>query len=185
MKALENPGLRADVRLTHLDPGCAGRMYRWMTDPDISSNLGLQVEPSLEKTQEWIAKAEREPGIRAFAILLNDVHVGNVVLDQIDTYLGKARFSIYIGEPSARSGGVGSTATLLALTTGFRELRLYKVWLTVHCCNDRAIKTYLRLGFQLEGVLRGEFLLGGRRLSAWYMSILSDEFLAMLESYGL
>ena len=40
-----------------------------------------------------------DDSIEAFAIVSGEKHIGNVVLDQIDRYHGKARFSIYIGEP--------------------------------------------------------------------------------------
>jgi RimJ/RimL family protein N-acetyltransferase len=168
--------VRRDVRLEPLGQCHAEDVYRWMTDPIISANIGLRTDPSLPKTREWIAKATQDPTIRAFAVLWNGVHVGNAVLDQIDAYLSKARFSIYIGEAHARASGIGTTGTFLILQVAFRELGLYKVWLTVHSRNDRAIKAYSRVGFQLEGILRGEFLLNGERLSVWYMSIVVEEF---------
>ena len=169
---------RDDVTLGPLLPDCAERMFRWMSDPAVSGNVGLRTAASLERTLAWIEDAARDPTMRAFAILLAGRHVGNVVLDRIDTRLGTARFSIYIGEPEARAIGVGFTATGLALKTAFHELGLYKVWLTVHNRNARAIQTYLNAGFRTEGVLRGEFLLDGARLDACYMGILACEFTA-------
>lgn len=179
MRAHESLHLRADVRLADLSLECAPRMYAWMEDPEVRSNIGLRGEPSLEKTRNWITNTSNNTTIRAFAILLDNTHVGNVVLDQIDTHLSKARFSIYIGDRSVRAQGVGSTATYLALKTAFRELWLHKVWLTVHARNTRAIRAYTRVGFQLEGILRGEYILDGERLPAWYMGILAGEFEAI------
>lgn len=167
---------RGDVELVGLGPEHAEAMYRWMCDPAVAENLGLRREPSPERTRAWIAAASEDEGTRPWAVLLGGTHVGNVVLDRIDTYLGTARMSVYVGEPEARGQGVGTSAVFLALRDGFEELGLHKVYLTVHARNGPAIAAYVRLGFQVEGVLRDEFRLGGSRVPALYMGLLRGEF---------
>ncbi len=168
--------LRTDITLAPLTLGHARAMLRWMCDPSVSQNVGLRTEPTLDKTVAWIQNALMDDSICPFAILLSEEHVGNVVLDRIDRYLASARFSIYIGEPSARHSGVGRTAAFLALQEGFQGLQLRKIWLTVHARNFAALHTYTNLGFTLEGVLRDEFRLNGDRVPALYMGLLRDEF---------
>jgi RimJ/RimL family protein N-acetyltransferase len=168
--------LREDVRLTPLAPEHAANMLRWMQDPVVRKNIGLRSEPTLRKTREWIARALRDTSVAAFAIVLDGRHVGNVILDRRDDYLSSMRLSVYVGEPDARSAGVGSTAIHQALCHAFRNQALHKVWLTVHARNDQALKAYERLGFVIEGVLRDEFLLDGERVPALYMGLLRDEF---------
>jgi RimJ/RimL family protein N-acetyltransferase len=171
--------LREDIALKRLGEDCAPAMYRWMCDPEVAGNIGLTREPSLESTLAWIELQRTDASIEAFGILAGDEHIGNVVLDQIDRYHGKARFSIYLGEAPTRARGAGTTAGYLALEWGFRELGLEKIWLTVHERNEIAIRSYERLGFVREGLLRGEFLLDGERLPLVYMGILRDEFLRL------
>jgi RimJ/RimL family protein N-acetyltransferase len=168
--------LRTDVQLASLSPEAADRMYGWFQDPELCLSLGLRTEPSLEKTKEWISFASSDASICARAILLDNAHVGNVVLDQIDTYLAKARFSIYVGDAAVRTQGIGSTATYLMLRIAFCDLKLNKVWLTAHARNTRALQAYARVGFQLEGLLRDECKINGERLAAWYMGILATDF---------
>jgi RimJ/RimL family protein N-acetyltransferase len=168
--------LRSDVKLALLSPDHASAMFRWMCDAFVIENIGLRSKPSLEKTSVWIAKALSDESIRAYAIHLGDQHVGNVVLDQIDRWLDIARISIYVGEPHARGAGVGRTALYLALEQAFNALNLHKVRLTVHARNLIAFNSYQALGFQVEGVLRDEFVLHGERLAAFYMGLLADEF---------
>jgi RimJ/RimL family protein N-acetyltransferase len=151
-------------------------MYEWMCDPEVRDNIGLQKEPSLERTLAWITSALHNDSMRPFAVLLDGRHVGNIILDRMDPYLSTARLSVYIGEPSARGSGVGLTAIYLALQEGFETLRLHKIWLTVHARNVLAIRTYVALGFALEGILRDEFRLRGERLAAFYMGLLAEEF---------
>lgn len=168
--------LRRDVHLETINPGNAELMYQWMLDPDISQNLGLRNQPSLERTRQWITRALDDPAVHPYAVLLNEQHVGNVILDRLDDYLQSARLSVYIGETQARGCGVGTTGIYLVMHEGFHQFGLNKIWLTVHSQNIAAINAYLRLGFQLEGILRDEFLMKSERISAFYMGILLEDF---------
>lgn len=167
--------LRSDVKVVPLALAHAPNMFRWMCDPVIRKNIGLRSEPSLERTEAWIKNALQDPTMCPFAVLLDNQHVGNVVLDRIDSYLASARLSVYIGEPSARRAGVGLTAVYRALLEGFQNLSLHKIWLTVHCQNYAAIHMYTKLGFTLEGILRDEFWLDGQRVNVLYMGLLHDD----------
>ena len=150
-------------------------MYRWMCDPAVRDNVGLRSEPSLGRTQLWIEQATHDPTVAPFAVELDRVHIGNVVLDRIDNHLATCRLSIYVGESSARGKGAGQAAVRQAGEHAFEKLGLNKVWLTVHVHNAAAIAAYVAAGFAVEGILRDEFVLRGKRCAAFYMSILSSE----------
>jgi RimJ/RimL family protein N-acetyltransferase len=106
---------------------------------------------------------------------LDGVHVGNVVLDRIDTHLATCRLSIYVGASEARGKGVGRAAVERAVEHAFGMLGLNKVWLTVHVHNAPAIAAYVAAGFAVEGILRDEFVLRGKRCAAFTMSVLKQE----------
>lgn len=169
-------GLRSDVSLAPLRSEHADAMLRWMRDPEISRNIGLRTEPTIEKTRAWIERALSDEAYCPFAILHGGAHVGNVILDRMDRYLATARLSIYVGEPASRKAGVGYSAVCLAVEEAFGRLDLRKVWLTVHALNAGAVRLYGRVGFSVEGVLREEFLLDGRRLDVLYMGLLRKDW---------
>ncbi len=151
-------------------------MLQWVSNPHIRTNLGLVNEPDMEKTCGWISRANESTEVRAIAIELDGIHVGNVVLDQIDSVNSAARLSIYIGEPFARGRGVGVKSVMHALRVAFSDLNLSKVWLKVHCQNTTAIATYVKCGFAVEGVLRRDFNLLGKLVDCFYMGILAEEY---------
>jgi RimJ/RimL family protein N-acetyltransferase len=161
------------VSLTRLRTEHAPAIVRWLRDPTVSANLGLRARPTLARTRAFIADTTGDH--RARAILVDGRHVGNVVLDQIDRRIGKARLHIYVGEPDARGRGVGRRAVGLAVALAFEALGLHKVWLTVHARNRAAIRAYRAAGFAIEGVHRGEFLLNGERVDELYMGMLRPD----------
>ena len=147
-------------------------IVRWLRDPVVSANLGLRSKPTRARTRAFVSAAAKDDEVCARAILLDRRHVGNVVLDQIDRHIGKARLHIYVGEADARGHGVGRRAVELALDLAWGELDLHKVWLTVHERNTAAVRAYEAVGFRVEGTHRGEFLLDGERLDELYMGVL-------------
>jgi RimJ/RimL family protein N-acetyltransferase len=154
----------------------AARMLKWVSHPEIRTNLGLLNEPDLDKTLAWISTASHSKEVRAFAIEFDGIHVGNVVLDLINSINSSARLSIYIGESSARGRGIGVHSVNHALRVAFCDLKLNKVWLRVHCQNVAAISVYIKCGFAVEGVLRREFAVRGGLIDCLHMGILAEEF---------
>lgn len=171
--------LRDDVALGRLSLAHADQNLEWLKDHELASNIGLRSTPTLAKTRSFIERATTDTDMIARAIYVGVAHVGNVVLDQRDSYLQIARFSIYLGDPAARGSGVGLTATFRILEEGFGSADLHKIWLVVHPENVRAQRTYERVGFRVEGRHRDEFRLGSRRLDAIYMGILAADFAAL------
>jgi RimJ/RimL family protein N-acetyltransferase len=90
-----------------------------------------------------------------------------------DTWLG-----ISIGERDYWGKGYGSEAVRLAVQYAFLELNLRRVSLGLHAYNERALKAYEKVGFKLEGCMRGEGLRDGVRYDSLWMGILREEWLA-------
>jgi RimJ/RimL family protein N-acetyltransferase len=168
--------LLPNVRVTRLRPDHAEAMFAWMQDPEVSRNLGLRNEPSIEKTRGWITRALEDSQTCAFAIELDGRHIGNVVFDHIDRYLSNARLSVYIGDIKARGTGAGFTGMYLAIREAFVNLGLNKIWLIVHTQNTRAIAAYVKLGFQVEGLIRDDFRLDGQLVPTFHMGLLRRDF---------
>jgi RimJ/RimL family protein N-acetyltransferase len=171
--------LRSDVSLRPLTEEAAPRMFAWMQQPAVAEGIGLTRTPSLERTLSWILSARQNETVRAWMVQIDGDHVGNVVLDQIEAQAATGRLSVYLGSAEARHKGIGTTAIYRALEYAFSTENLYKVWLTVHAENAAAIAAYRKLGFQIEGTLRGAFVVNARRLDALYMGLLAQEFLSL------
>jgi diamine N-acetyltransferase len=166
------------VRLAPLERRHLDRTLAWVSEPRLARDLGLRGAASPEATEAWFERVQADGGSRPFAILLDEAHVGNVVLDQVDPRVGSARLHIYVGAPESRGRGVGRRALVLVLEHAFEALDLNKVWLTAHAANAPALALYQAVGFRIEGELREEFRLDDRLVSSFRLGILRRDWRA-------
>ena len=105
-----------------------------------------------------------------------DQFIGTVWLKGVNLVDGNAELAIFMDRDHIGSG-YGSDAQRAILNFGFLNLGLQRVWLTAYTANERAIRSYERLGFRHEGRLRQSWR-GPRGLEdTVLMAILRDEWL--------
>jgi RimJ/RimL family protein N-acetyltransferase len=102
--------------------------------------------------------------------------IGRIEFERLDERNRSAELMILIGEPDALGRGFGRDAVRALLTYLFRDRNLYRVELTVLPDNKRAIRSYQRSGFSIEGTLRDHRFVDGRYVDELQMSILRHEF---------
>jgi RimJ/RimL family protein N-acetyltransferase len=164
------------------------RCHEWMNDEDLTGTLAMRYPMSLAREADWVERATRgqDPSELTFAICLGDGdrHIGNCGLVQIDRDNRTAAFGIFIGEKDCRGRGLGEEAVRLLCRWAFDELDLHKIRLDVYATNPGAEKTYERVGFRREGILRGETYRRGRRIDVIRMGLLRAELLSPARRAG-
>jgi RimJ/RimL family protein N-acetyltransferase len=121
-----------------------------------------------------------EPDRRSFAILLDDVHVGNVGLKHVNLRHKTSECFIEVGEVEARRRGVALAAMAQLLDLAFDGLRLESVRLGVFEFNAAAIGLYQKLGFVPAG-RQGDHYSDGRR---WSVNAMRIDALAWYRARG-
>ncbi|UQZ90951.1 spermidine N1-acetyltransferase [Deltaproteobacteria bacterium Smac51] len=114
---------------------------------------------------------------RRFIISKGSENIGLVELMEIQQIHRNAEFQIIIS-PEYQGRGYAAPAARLAIEYSFAVLNLYKLYLLVAKENERAIHIYKKLGFESEGVLKGEFYINGRYRDVIRMAIFRDDYLA-------
>ena len=160
----------------------AEALARWDVDSEYMRQLdsGPQVPGRARKIKEAIEKEQSEdPNTIAFSVrsLADDRFIGFVAFDGINWQHGETFVAIGIGDPAYRGNGYGTDAMRVMLRYGFMELNLNRIQLDAFSYNERAIKSYLKAGFVMEGRQRGMLLRNGQRWDFVYMSVLRDEWL--------
>jgi len=169
------------VRLAALDPDkdvetIAGwsydAEYRRLLDSDPARpERAAPIKADLER------RAERDNSA-GFAIraLDGDKLIGFVNLWIANWASGEAFVGIGIGERAYWGKGYGTDAMRLALRFAFHELNLERVSLEAFAYNTRAIRSYEKAGFRLEGVQREWARRDGQRWDVVSMGVLRGEW---------
>jgi len=159
-------------------------LARWDMDSEYLRQLDSRphLPNRAKKIREAIEKQQSEdPNTIELSVrtLADDNLIGFVAFDGINWQHGDTFVGIGIGDPAYRDNGYGTDAMRVMLRYGFSELNLQRIQLNVFSYNERAIKSYLKTGFVMEGRMRGMLLRDGRRWDLVYMSVLRDEWMTM------
>jgi len=87
-----------------------------------------------------------------------------------------AMVGIGIGDRDFWGKGYGTDAMRLCLQYAFTELNLHRVSLGLHEYNPRALRSYEKAGFRLEGRTRKDLAREGTRFDSFWMGILREEW---------
>lgn len=155
---------------------------RWFSDAEVTRNLGARAPLSMPLEERWFEQMLGEQGKSQyhFVICLLDGGraIGTIGFHHVDFENGNAEFGITIGEKDEQNKGYGTDALNALCDFGFGALRLERIDLHVYAANDRAMRSYQKAGFSLEGTLRRAQFQEGRFLDVNRMALLRDEWLA-------
>lgn len=167
-----------NLYLRPLERADAPRVTPWLNDPEVRRTLAVHRPINLQSEEEFIAKVYQSEHDLVLGIVLNegDTFIGVTGLHQMDFTNRHASFGIALGNKSVWNHGYGTEATALMVQYAFDTLNMNRVWLRVFEYNVAGIKTYEKVGFQREGVLRQEVYREGRYWDAIVMAILRGEW---------
>lgn len=178
--------LGTQVRLRPLERRDLPLTVRWFLHPDTRAMVARSVPPSLVAQERWfdhvtksgteyifVIEALREPG----DLDAEGVPVGVCGLHEISWQHRGAVVGIVLGE-EARGHGLGTEAMYLLCRHAQRDLGLHRIQLEVRPENQRAVKSYERLGFVREGVRRQALFKDGAWVDVILMSVVGDELQA-------
>jgi len=180
---------RDRVQLVPLSPAHVDHIMGWVNDREVVGNLATFAGKPLSRDDElaYIARMQASHEDRVFSIFSSSSsadgarYLGQCGIHQIFRRSGVGRVSIVVADRAEQGRGVGSAALARLLDTGFAPASeggegLHKLWLMCFATNERARRTYARLGCVQEGLLRDEY----RHEDRWHdmvrMSVLASEW---------
>ncbi len=174
------------VRLRALEKGDVAKFYDWVNDPEVTAGLTLYLPMSTLDEEKWFDSVQQRPQEqRPFSIEIREEEgwklVGNCSFFDLDRVALAGEVGIMIGDKSAWGQGYGTETMELLLRHGFETLNLNRVCLRVYADNVRAIRTYEKAGFVLEGRMRQAVYKRGKYQDVLMMSVLRQEWYARQE----
>lgn len=154
---------------------------RWLNDPEVRAGLAMYLPISLANEEKWFqSMLERPQDEHPLCIECQQDDgwklIGNCGFFEVQPIARSAEFGIMIGEKSYWNKGFGTEAVQLLLKLGFETLNLNRIFLRVFETNPRAIRSYEKAGFVLEGRHRQAHYLDGKFVDVIHMGILRSEW---------
>ncbi len=168
------------IELRHHTPTNLPTVLRWYADPEIARLTRYSTRPMpTDEVERFFQSRMLSAESVAYGIHLRPSGrlVGLTTFSSLDPENGSVLFHITIGERDAWGQGYGTEAAQLMLWLAFERIGLRRVGLTVFSFNERAIRSYQKAGFRVEGRLREAIARDGRHWDEVQMGILRDEWL--------
>lgn len=160
-------------------------------DVELISNLGKEEEVQINLTtkvpapmplgvdQRWYEEYIKEynEDFTQFVIeKLDRTVIGKCGTGGVDWKNACTTVWIFIGNPENRGKGYGTEALSLLVDFIFQEMNMNRIQLLVFDFNKRAIGSYEKVGFVLEGIYKQELFRLGQYQNVYQMSILKREY---------
>lgn len=173
------------IRLRAVEREDVQKFHEWVNDPEVTRGLVLNMPMSMRDEMDWFdGLAKRDLNQRPLAIEISKGKgwklIGNCGVFGIEWENRSAELGIMIGEKSEWNKGYGAEAMSLLLHHGFETLNLNRIALRVYAENVRAVRSYEKAGFVLEGRMREAVYKNGNYDDVLIMSVLRSEWIARM-----
>ncbi len=157
------------------------KIYDFLNDYELKSVYDTDVAfpSSMEQIEKnYNEETVEDGGKYSFAIedLETGKYIGSCIITEVDFIARFAKVGIIIGDKNFLGKGFGSDAMKTLINFIFKEMNMNKVKLEVFSHNLRAIKSYEKCGFKVDGALREEGFKDGAYRDLILMSILKREW---------
>jgi RimJ/RimL family protein N-acetyltransferase len=171
------------VRLRAVESVDVKKFHKWVNDPEVTRGLAMYLPMSMTDEENWFNSfAKRDAREKPLAIEIrkgkNWKLIGNCGVFDIESVNSSAELGIMIGDKSEWNKGYGSEVMILLVRHCIETLNLNRVSLRVYTDNVRAVRSYEKAGFVLEGRLREAVYKFGKYEDVLIMSVLRSEWLS-------
>ncbi|MCH4533013.1 GNAT family N-acetyltransferase [Staphylococcus haemolyticus] len=165
----------SQINLRALMKSDSNLILNWMKNEKLRYLIGT-VYPITELEHEnWFQNRMLEKDNRMFVIDLdNEKSIGIVGFKNLDWVNRNSELFIYIGDEEYWGKGYGTQALELIIKFAFNNLNLHMLYLEVFSYNKNATKTYERLGFKQDGILRQSKFQDGKYYDKIIMSKINE-----------
>lgn len=135
------------ITIRPLEEKDAYTSWIWRNDPEVFANTVRRYSGpvTVEDELNWIRTVLKRTDERRFAILADNIYIGNVYLTEITNEEGK--IGTFIGEKSYWNNGIGTIVKCLLLDYAFEKEKLDRVISIVRLENIASRKVNEKIGF--------------------------------------
>ncbi len=167
-----------NVRLRPLEEKDLPARVKWYNDPQVRQTLVVAETFEPAKTVAWFHRLSRNPSRAEFVIETFDGKpIGVTGLVDIDRKNRIAECYCVIGEREFRGRGLGTEIHSLLIQWAFEYLGVEKIRADIRTNNPAIFRVVEKIGFKIEGTLRQEKVVDGRRIDLYRIGLPREEFI--------
>lgn len=164
------------VSIRKFDKNDIPNKVNWINDPRNNAFLHYDLPLEIKKTEGWFERNKNRTDRYDAVIEADGRPVGLIGLLSVDQKNKKAEYYVTIGEGDYLGRGIAYRASKLLLEYAFTELGLERVYLYTEVDNAAAVRSYERIGFKREGVLKNDLFSKGRFVDRYLYAITKRDF---------
>ncbi|UZJ78630.1 GNAT family N-acetyltransferase [Fictibacillus sp. KU28468] len=178
-------GQKVELRPVSLDD--FKRTYNWRNDEETArfeagtgffrlSNVPMEkIEADYE--QSIIKLDKRETGeFSIYTLEEAPEHIGSIGYRELNMIARRCTVGIGVGHKEYWGRGYGTDAMKIMIGFLFKTMNLERIQLDTWSGNMRAIRSYEKCGFQVEGRLRNHSYINGKYYDTIVMGLLREDF---------
>ena len=180
---MKNTYIGKKVRLVAIEPEKDAELLNtWRRDTEYVRLMDSDPVRIFNASQmkEWLEKQQKADSFEEIEFMIQTLDeakpIGFVGLDGILWHNRTSWVGIGIGERDYWSKGYGTDAMHIIARYAFEELGLYRLNLNVFAYNTRAIHSYEKVGYKVEGRVREAVHRDGKRWDVIFMGLLRKDF---------
>jgi RimJ/RimL family protein N-acetyltransferase len=153
----------------------------WEWENDSEMGLYLNADPGKRMSMDEVKRrfhqylTDPTSGLFIICTLEND-RIGMLGFDRLYRDIGTCRLFIGVGNKEYWGQGYGTDAMRVVLGYFFEDVALKRVQLSVYDFNTRAVASYRKCGFEVEGVRRNIAYVHGEWCDSIEMCITAERF---------
>ncbi len=167
----------ARLRLEPLSEQHFAGIFAALQNPETNRLTGTHATFTPEVVKDFLTALPSRDDRADWAIIRqsDNVFLGEVVLNDLDTNNQSMNFRIALAHPAFFGQGYGTQATRAVIDYGLDMVQLHRISLGVFAFNPRAQRVYEKCGFVQEGIERHALLWDGQWVDQIIMSILASD----------
>ena len=142
------------------------RYVSWLSDSLVTRYSDNQYrDPSLSSQKEYVQLCVENPSIMLWGIFSENLHIGNVVLDNLNFRHSRAEITYLIGDRNFWGKGIASYAVRHVINYADKVLGLHKLIAGVAEPNIASIRVLIKCGFIQESRRESHLVYNNTRLA--------------------
>lgn len=157
-------------------------LYKWYNDKELNKLAGWSnSKATMEKLRYNMSKSFGYDPMNLMIETKEGTPIGTIQLYDFSEQDKSCKLGIRIGDRNYWSKGYGEDAVKTLLEYAFMKIDIYRVTLKVYEYNERAVRCYLKCGFQNEGRTRQSANIDGRYYDEIIMGALKSDYIRLFK----